>query len=176
MTSETGVKPPLHQRFDEQVAIRHIRNRYGEIRKAISRQVDVLRKENVFRQKCQGYYQSGYKDWVIVGAILNCMLNWKARDLGIDLPSEGAKQQFIELRNILSDVVYPTERFLGGDLDMHIKAHSLYALNSYGFEMRRKDFKPEVVEKFMRERMRHFDFDLSHRPLFGEPPGDWPNI
>jgi len=176
MTSGTGVKPPLHRRFDKEVAMHHIRNRYRELRKTISRQVGMLQKDSAFCKKCQGYYERGYKDWVIVGAIFNCMLNWKARDLGVKLPDEKEKQKVIELRESIHDAVYPTERFLGPDLDLHVKAHSIYALKSYGFEMRRRDFKPEVVEKFLRERMKHFDFDFSHNPLFGDPPGDWPSI
>jgi hypothetical protein len=135
-----------------------------------------LQKDSLFRQECQEYYQRGYKDWVIVGAIFNCMLNWKAHELGIKLPDEKERQSVIELQELLSDALYPTGQFLGKDFDFQIKFHSLLALKSYGFELRRMDFNPEIVEKFLRERMKHFDFDISHRSLFGEPPGDWPSI
>ena len=176
MISDTGVKPPLHRRFDKEVAMHQIRNRYRELRKKISKQVELLQKDVLFRQKVQEYYQRSYKDWVIVGAIFNCMLNWKARELGMKLPDEKERQKLVELQELVSDAVYPTEQFLGEDFDLQIKFHSLLALKSYGFEMRRMDFKPKVVEKFLRERMKHFDFDISHRLLFGEPPGDWPDI
>jgi hypothetical protein len=172
MSSATGATPPLHRRFNERESISYIRNRYHICREKIAKQVEALQQDAAFREKCQGYYQRGYKDWVIASAIFNCMLNWRMRELGLVRTED--QQRFPELQNMLRDVVYPTSRFLGEDMDSHIQIHCVTALNTYGFELRRRDFKPDVVEKFLRERMRHFDFDLPHSPLFGEPPGNWP--
>lgn len=180
MNSVTGSTPPLHKRFDEKKAIVHIRNRYRQIREKISKQIESLQQNRAFREKCQGYYSRGYKDWVICSAIFNCMLNWKAQEDGLKLnpPSSSVdSQSFLELQNKLSGIVYPADRFLGKDMSVHLDVvHNVTVLKSYGFELRRKDFKPDVVEKFLRERMKHFDFDLPHDPLFGEPPGHWPKI
>jgi hypothetical protein len=78
------------------------------------------------------------------------MLNWKAHELGIKLPDEKERQSVIKLQELLSDAVYPRQ-FLGRDFDFQIKFHSLLALKSYGFELRRMDFNPEIVEKFLRK-------------------------
>jgi len=178
MRSETGMKPPLHRRFDENKALDFIRNRYLHCRNKIEKQIEVLKKDTAFRDKCREYYNKGYKDWIILTAILNCMLNFKAQEMGLNLDemrTEEGRARFLELSNMLKNTVYPTRRFLE-EIDKQIKFHSILALGTYGFLVRRRDFKPEVVEKFLRERMRHFDFDLSHKPLFSEPPGDWPEI
>jgi len=175
MNSDTGIKPPLHRRFDENKALDFIRNRYFQCRKKIAKQVEVLQKDTAFREKCKEYYKRGYKDWVILSAIFNCMINFKAQELGLNLSSEEDRDKILELSNMLQNTVYPTNKFLK-DMDVQIKLHSILALNTYGFELRRKDFKPDVVERFLRERMRHFDFDLPHEPLFSEPPGSWPKI
>ncbi len=102
------------------------------------------------------------------------MLNWKGQEFGLDLSSEKDQKQMIELQNKLRETIYPTSRFLGKDMDLHLSFHFGAVLKTYGFEMRRMDFKPDVLEKFLRERLKHFDFDLPHEPLFGEPPGNWP--
>ena len=175
MNSDAGIKPPLHRRFDEDKALEFIRNRYRHCRDKIAKQVEVLQKDAAFREKCKEYYKRGYKDWVILTAILNCMINYKVQELGLILPSEEVRNKFLELSAMLQNAVYPTKKFLE-DIDLQIGFHSILALNTYGFRPRRKDFNPDVVEKFLRERMRHFDFDLSHEPLFGEPPGSWPKI
>ena len=174
MNSATGVSPPLHRRFNEQKAFDFIRNRYHQCYKKIAEQVKALQADAAFRNKCQEYYKRGYKDWVIVSAIFNCMLNWKAHELSLPVSPESARKQFLDLQNLLSDTIYPTWWFLGSDMDFHIQMHCLNALITYGFEPRRRDFRPDVVEKFLRERMRHFEFDIPHTPFFGEPPGDWP--
>jgi len=177
MNSAIGVSPPLHRRFDTKAAMRYIRNRYRHCRGKIAKQVKVLQQNAKFRNKCQSFYEKGYKDWVILTAIMNCMLNWKAKEIGLTVSSEEDPKQFLELQQALRDIVYPPSRFLGKDMNFQIQVmHGITALKTYGFELRRRDFKPEVVEKFLRDRMRHFDFDLPHKPLFGEPPGDWPRI
>jgi hypothetical protein len=104
------------------------------------------------------------------------MLNWRAQELGIKVEFTEDRKRFLEVQKLLHGVTYPAERCLGKDMDMQIKMHSLLVLKTYGFEMRRRDFNPEVIEKFLRERMKHYDFDLSHSLLFGDPPGDWPKI
>lgn len=178
MSSHTGANPPLHRRCDERTAIRHIRRRYRVSREKIARQVEALQKDPEFLAKCRDYYRKGYKDWVILYGIVNCMLNWKARELGLLLHIEENRgqyrEQFPQLLDGLSGTVYSTNRFLGEDMDMHMRLHCCNVLTTYGFEIRRRDFRPEVVENFMRVRMRHFEFDLPHDPLFGEPPGYWP--
>lgn len=177
MNSTIGVRPPLHRRFDGKTAMQHICNRYRHCRQKIVNQVRALQQDELFRKKCQSYYENGYKDWVILTAILNCMLNWKAKEVGLTISSEEDPKRFLELQQTLQDTVYPPLRFLGTEFDFQIRVmHPTTALKTYGFELRRRDFKPEVVEKFLRERMKHFDFDLPHKPLFGEPPGDWPEI
>ena len=87
--------------------------------------------------------------------------------------------QVISLEDIgkkLDNTTYPTWRFMDDDMARQMKVHGLLVLRSYGFELRRPDFQPEVVERFLRERMKHFELDLPHKPLFGEPPGDWPDV
>lgn len=175
MNSGTGMKPPLHRRFDEKKALEFIGNRYRHCRNRILKQVEALQKDALFREKCKELYRRGYKDWVILTAILNCMINFRVRELGLDLSREEVRSKFQELSEMLQDAVYPTNEFLES-IDFQIKFHSILALSTYGFEPRRRDFKPEVVERFLRERMRHFDFDLPHKSLFNEPPGSWPEI
>ena len=168
MKSIIASRPPLHRRFDEHVAITHIQNRYQESYENILKQVSVLQNDTAFRQKCRIYYDKGYKDWVILNTIYTCMLNWKANDLGLKLFSDEDRKKFIELRHSLQNAVYEPNRFISQDFDIHIKSHAVLVLKTYGFELRRRDFKPEVVEKFLRVRMKHYEFDYtSHASFWG---------
>jgi hypothetical protein len=50
------------------------------------------------------------------------------------------------------------------------------ALGSAGFELRSRMIEPESVRIFLRDRMDFYSFDLPHPPLFGLPPGHWPEL
>lgn len=176
MTSNIGKTPPLHRRYNEENALEHIANRYRKCKKDIYQQVRLLQSDPLFRKKCEIYYKKGYKDWVILGAIYNCILNWMAREKEISFNSIEDSKKFIGLQDEISKKTYPSSDFMGEDMDMQVNSHILYVLPTYGFNVRRHDIYPQALEEFLRVRMRHFDFDLPHNPLFGDPPGNWPNI
>lgn len=81
--STNEVKPPLHRRFDEATALRLIQKRYENCKKWLPNQVKELQQYEAFRRQCKGHYARGYKDWIILGAIYNLVLNWRAEELGL---------------------------------------------------------------------------------------------
>lgn len=170
-----GENPPIHHRYNETEALAAIRRRYEAVLRFIPAQIEKLQADPEFRAHCQSYYARGYKDWVILMAIMNCMMNWRLNYRGIDV-RDVAKFSPEKIGEELNDDTHPTWRFLGEDMERQIDGHGVLVLPTYGFEMRRSDFKPAVIEKFLRERMNHFALDLPHKPLFGEPPGDWPDL
>lgn len=176
MTWPTGAKPPLHRRFDEARSLELIRNRYSNLRTRIPSQVANLQADTEFTELCKSYYGRGYRDWLIVSAIFNSMLNWVAdkHKWNPDLPI--APQKLAEIGHNMSDISFPTWRFEKDRMDIMINMHNASSLTSYGFQPRRSDFRPEIVERFLRERMRHFELDIPHHPLFGVPSGEWPEI
>lgn len=117
----TGPNPPLHRRFNEQVSIEDIRNRYRNLHEMIAKQVESLQHEEAFLNKCKNYYDKGYKDWIILLAIFNRMMNLKAKDLGLIFDSEEHLKQFLELRTLIQDAVYPTNLFLGKNWTCNLK-------------------------------------------------------
>lgn len=176
MTSGYGTTLPLHRRFDEAKAMEHISNRYLKMRHQISEQVAALQKDETFLRECSSFYKRGYPDWIMLSGIVGRMLQLRSQELGLkalSVASNPALQQ--ELLNSLVGRVYPASFFYGDHFSQQVSAHILSSLRTYGFTCRRTDFQPEAVEKFLRERMRHFEFDLKHEQLFGDPPGAWPN-
>ena len=172
MTSTTGLTPPLHRRFNESESLRQIRDRYIGL-KRIARQVALLQKDDAFLERCAAYYRSGYKDWHILAAILNYMLNREAQRRGLAWTREDLKRKQTIVEELL-DVVISVADFSGQDFEMHFRGHALTCLQAYGFAYRNRRMNDQAVEKFLRERMRHFDLDIPHAPMFGRPPGDWP--
>jgi hypothetical protein len=174
MTSITGSTAPLHRRFDEKDSLRQIRNRYLGLREEISEQVKPLQADERFLKRCEEFYGNGYKDWHILAAVLNLMLNQKLRDTGNTLRTREEFERSKQLPNQLRGSVYPVELFLTEELDFMFVNHALTCLRRHGFEERGFGLSTKPAIKFLRERMRHFDLDIPHPPMFGLPPNDWP--
>jgi hypothetical protein len=173
MTSTTGSIAPLHRRFDEADSIRQIKDRYIGLKTRIALQVALLQKDDGFLARCVEYYDRGYKDWHILAAVLNYMLNREAQRRGFGwLPEDVSRRK--RLINELSNVTLPAEEFSGREFEVHFSGHAMTCLQAYGFDCRNRRINDATIEKFLRYRMRHFDLDIPHLPMFARPPGDWP--
>ena len=176
MTSTTGSKPPLHRRFDEARAIRHIRDRYRGMKGKFDAQLAVLRADEGFLERCAKLYADGYKDWHILSAIFNRILNLESIKQQIDLGTVEGREAYKKLADRLETVAYPASAFEGPEWRIMFTMHAITCLARYGFEQRTAAMRPELAVKFLRERMRHFDLDIPHQPMFAKPLGDWPNV
>lgn len=173
MTSITGSKAPLHRRFDETDSIRQIKDRYIGLKTRIAPQIALLQKDDGFMQRCAVYYERGYKDWHILAAVLNYMLNREAQRRGFGWrPEDVSRRQ--KLIDELPNVLLPATEFSGREFEVHFSGHAMTCLQAYGFECRNRRVNDAAIEKFLRDRMRHFDLDIPHTPMFGRPPDDWP--
>ena len=177
MILTTGMIPPIHKRFNEPEALEAIRNRYRELRERMFAPVQMLQKSNRFLVQCREYYARGYKDWMLLSAAYNCILNLEFQRKNVDLLDRKAAQQAtMEFREMILSADYPEEAFLGQSFERCIFCHQSTVLCSWGFHPRVQSCDPKVVESFLRDRMKHFDYDLPHDDLFGDPIGEWPVI
>jgi hypothetical protein len=174
MTSTTGSTAPLHRKFDEKNSLRQIRHRYRALQDEIADQVEALQQDERFLHRCEEFYNKGYKDWHILCAIYNLMIHTRLRELGNTLRTKGEREASKQVPKQLRGVVYPVEEFLASEMDFMFINHALTCLKQYGFEDRGVPLASEPVMKFLRERMRHFDLDIPHAPMFARPPNTWP--
>jgi hypothetical protein len=165
---------PLHRRFDEADSLRQIKDRYLGVREKIADQVSLLQSDERFLARSEDFYKDGYKDWHILAAIINFMVHLKHQELGNFLRTKEDRARSKDTVNLLKGTQYPVEKFLTKEIEMHFTAHAMTCLSRYGFEPRASLSSNSTI-KFLRERMRHFDLDIPHTPMFGHPPGDWPS-
>jgi hypothetical protein len=139
------------------------------------KQIRALQADERFLDQCASHYQRGYKDWHIIGAISNAMLNLYARKRGIEMGPEN-EARVVALSTELKDVLIPVECFLGEKFERYFTVHLFTCMKQWGFEGRGAGYEVKVIEKFMRERMKHFDTDVEHAPMFVRPPSWWPKL
>jgi hypothetical protein len=178
MTS-TRVSTPLHHRHECVEAVDAVPRRYKTFRQKLGKQVYILQKSAAFRTQCSGLYQRGYKDWMILGAVFNYLLQAELQKRGVDISNGQRSAAIAKELSEDSSLVFETcdaDELCGDRFIQFLYTFNMVALASYGFELRRRTFDPGVVEKFLRERLGHFSLDVQHDPLFGAPPGDWPEV
>jgi hypothetical protein len=176
MTSTTGLKPPLHRKFNEEKSLEYIRNRYVGMKGKFDAQLAVLQADDAFLTRCEKLYAEGYKDWHILSAIYNRVLMLESTRRGIDLDTEEGREEHKELSKEVMTSTFPVESFDGVEWDMAFKMHALTCLGTYGFEPRSHAVSPNAIMAFLRDRMRHFDLDVPHEPMFARPCARWPDV
>jgi len=167
----------LHRKFNEKTSLGYIKNRYKGMRKPLDAQVKSLQKDEGFLLQCDILYANGYKDWHILSAIYNLMFAAESGRLGIDpRNSEGRRAQMALGKDFLEGVVLPSCLFSGPEWDRCFQMHAFTCLQTYGFEIRNPRLDTAAILRFMRVRLRHFDLDIPHLPIFGRPPAVWPEV
>lgn len=155
-----------------------MRNRYKKGRDAVAAQVEALQREPAFLVEARQWYARGYKDWILVSAIVNVVGNAVVRERGL-MPKPGERPKPVPANFMLEATkgrVLPTTHFLGEEFARMITMFELTALESNGFRPRSRYFDPTKVQVFLRDRLAFYDFDYDHPLLFGDPPGTWPQL
>lgn len=154
--------------------MRQIRSRYLGLKGKFDVQLAVLRSDEDFLRRCEKLYSDGYKDWHILSAIFNRLLMLEGRKRGIDLATVDGRNAQVALLKESFTCVFPPAEFDGPEWDMCFKMHALTCLHTYGFEERTRTVKPDAIVKFLRDRMRHFELDIPHAPMFSGADVRWP--
>jgi hypothetical protein len=169
---------PVHRRANRENALEAIRNRYRRCREVAGAQVAVLQHDKAFLVEAHERYAAGYKDWHILGGIINAMWNQVAFEKRIDLTTlrPTSPENPRQVVDQATGRVFPIELFLGDHLEGAITGFEFVCLASFGFFPRSGKAEVELVRKFLRNRMRFYEFDIEHPPLFGQPLGEWPEL
>jgi hypothetical protein len=139
-------------------------------------QLAILRGDKGFLERCARLYGDGYKDWHILSAVFNHLIRLEANRREIDLGTKEGQTAYKRLADEVKNVTFPASAFDGPEWEFAFTMHAITCLATYGFEQRTVAMRPQLAVDFLRERMRHFDLDIAHAPMFAQPPGDWPDV
>ena len=176
MTSTNGLMPPVHRRFDENQSLQFIRNRYRGMKGKFDAQLAILVADDAFLKRCEQLYADGYKDWHILSAIYNRLLTLESARRRFDLHTHEGREAHKQLANEAFTTTFPASAFDGPAWEFAFKMHAITCLGVYGFEHRSSAISMDAIVAFLRNRMRHFDLDIPHQPMFAPPYSPWPDV
>ena len=160
---------PLHKRYNEIEMKKAIANRYRNISKAIPLQLIYLDESKEFAEIVKKLRRDGWKDWHILLSVINRMFNLKhflGKTGWYPKTEEEKKEMLINFKEDENFQPYCVSEFAEKELQFHLKMSLLASCKGLGFEFRRRNIKPEKIEKFLRIRMKFFDLDIPHKTYF----------
>lgn len=165
---EQSGKLPLHKRYNENEMKKVISNRYENISKAIPRQLEYLGKSEEFAEIVKKLRKWGWKDWHILLSVFNLMLNLKhfIGKIGWYPKTEEEEKEIINFKEDEYFQPFCISEFSEEKLYFHLKGALISSCKGMEFEFRRRNIKPEKIEKFLRKRMKYFDLDIPHKTYF----------
>jgi hypothetical protein len=138
--------------------------------------LEALRADDGFLNRCEQLYAKGYKDWHILSAIYNRLLQLESARRELDLHTHEGREAHKNLSKEIMTAIFPASAFDGPEWEFAFKMHAITCLGTYGFEHRTSAISPDAIVGFLRDRMRHFELDVPHEPMFARPCGPWPEV
>lgn len=160
-----GDEIPLHRLFDEKEELNYIRIRYEIIPRKIPRQLEYLARSIQFAEIVKELYSLGWKDWLIIWAILSTVSN-EILSKKYQVAGEEMLRAHYDFKEPDDFIPFDESHFTIERLEFFLRLGLMSSIQSYGFEFRDRDIEPEKIEKFLRKRFKFYDLDIEHIPFF----------
>ncbi|MBA7514088.1 hypothetical protein ES705_06112 [subsurface metagenome] len=111
----------------------------------------------------------GWKDWHILLAFFNLVMNYKMMKLGIlnnfnSMIEFGEKYPYQEEDE--NSIYVPLSEFTEENMNKSLEISMPATLNIYGFSMERKKINIYEIHKFLTEKFNYWIDDTEHEPIF----------
>ena len=160
----------LSKFYDKQKSEEMIRNRYRRCMPPIRLTLKNLIQTEVF-QKLKGSLRStGWKDWHILLAINNLVMNFRMQELGIlnnidKMVKFGEK--WVNHEEQENDIQIPLKEFTKKNLMRVLEASMPATLRLYGFStLVGKELKIDQIKEFLSKKFNYWNDDVEHDLIF----------
>ena len=111
----------------------------------------------------------GWKDWHILLAIFNLVMNYRMGKLGI-IGNIDAMEKFYQEYPYEEEnddaISVPIEEINEANMKMYLQVSMLGTLKGFGFSLEGKALKPEEIADFLAEKFNYWEDDIDHEPIF----------
>ena len=110
-----------------------------------------------------------WKDWHILLAFFNLVMNYRMTKLGITgniVAMEKFYQEYPYEEEKDSAVSIPIEEINKANMKKNLQVSMLATLKGLGFSLERKKIKPEEIADFLANKFNYWEDDVDHEPIF----------
>jgi hypothetical protein len=159
-----------------------IANRYRNAIVPVARTGQRLHRSAAFQATVTSLRSAGWKDWHLLLAVMNMVINYRSRRLLPPRPTPEVMakvhRQLLHAAEDESSIFVPDEEFTEDKLRMQLEMSMLATLKTLGLEVRQQPLDIPAISKFLTVRYRYFEDDVPHPDLFSpeeSPTGNGPS-
>lgn len=161
----------LHHSYDAQESQADIRARYTNLLIPVRYTVERLRDDAGFQEIIAELRSEGWKDWHLLTAIANIVVNRRAADIGLDLTtsiSDSELEQFQQIKETpesSSGIEVPVDSFTPEAMRLHLSTAACVTAHNWGLEIRRNVDAASFLD-MLGARFNYWADDVDHPPIF----------
>lgn len=112
----------------------------------------------------------GWKDWHLLLAVVNIVVNGRARRLGVNMNAL-TKDDMERVQGLLraeerpDDPMPPADVFTEDAMWVHLANATVTTIRGWGLELRVR-FEPRALLAVLGDRFNYWDDDVAHEPIF----------
>lgn len=158
--------------YDRAEALRAIASRYETLRAPVRLTLGRLASSEIFMILVGDLRREGWKDWHLLTAVANIVVNKRAVVRGINMTtsiSDADVKRFGALmfaEEQSSDPDTPDEAFTADQMWFHLANAGVATARAWGLEVRLSPFVPEAFLSVLGNRFNYWSDDVPHDPLF----------
>lgn len=159
----------LSKYYDKKKAEELIKARYTKSLPSIRKTLKWIVPTESFQQLKENLRNQGWKDWHILLAFFNLVMNYRMEKLGVigniaamekfyqDYPYEEEKEDAVNI---------PIEIINEENMKVNLQISMLATLKGFGFSLEQKMVKPEEISDFLADKFNYWEDDVDHDPIF----------
>lgn len=159
--------------YDERAELEDIASRYERVFARLPRTLPRLRQDVIFGNLVRRLRGDGWRDWHIVQAVMNGVINWHLARMGHDRDPEAMKsvggsltRRLLEEGETAEDPAVPPAYFTPTTMELFLHTGLLTFLKRKGAVFRDRGYDRERMREIADERYHYLELDVPHPPLF----------
>lgn len=168
--SVTRAEP--HNRYDGAKSHDAIGWRYEDLVVPVRLTIERLGREARFQAVLAELRSDGWKDWHVLTAVSNMVVNARARDRGLNMTTTMTASDVEQFQRILespeseSDPEIPIELFTLDEMRFHLGNAARMTAQNWGLEIRRNPLDPVALIEVLGARFNYWRDDVDHEAIF----------
>ncbi|MCC9177673.1 hypothetical protein [Arthrobacter sp. zg-Y750] len=167
-----GKLPQHAAAYDHAMVLDAIAGRYETMRPPVRLTLQRLAKDQQFTEVMASLRAQGWKDWHLLLAVVNIVVNGRARRLGVNMNAL-TKDDMERVQGLLraeerpDDPMPPADVFTEDVMWVHLANAAVATIRGWGLELRVR-FEPRALLAVLGDRFNYWDDDVDHDPILSK--------
>lgn len=158
--------------YDAPASLQTIRNRYEQLLPPVRLTVRRLAQDDTFMAVADELRARGWKDWHLLTAVVNIVVNARAVACGINMTTSITQADITRFQALMGAEELPTDpktpihRFSSDSMWFHLAHAARSTAQAWGLEVRLNPIEPQAFLEVLDARFNYWSDDVEHEPIF----------